>query len=78
MGPDDPVDQFRLPWVAVIGEPTERILDAAEFDAWAALRSAKCGHRELSRTCRWCVGTLDACDAMSMGSTKIRLFPAQL
>ncbi len=76
---DPPVNQFGLPWAAVPGETTERVLDASEFEAWAALRAVKCGHKELAHAgCRWCAGTLIVAESIGFGNVAIRLYPAVL
>lgn len=72
---DGSVNQFQIPGVAVFGEPAERTLPVGEFEAWARLRQDRCGHPQLLPSCKWCLGTLDVCEAMGGGSDHIQLFP---
>ena len=72
---DGPVSQFQIPTVAVHGERVERTLPVTEFEAWAKLRQEQCKHPHLVPTCRWCLGTLDVCEAMAGGAEHIRLHP---
>ncbi len=72
----EPIDQLTLPIASVYGEPAERVLGATEFEAWAALRLLKCGHKAVlsGPGCRWCRGTLEVSDALC-GSDHLRLLP---
>jgi hypothetical protein len=72
---DEPVDQSTLPWCGVVGEPAERVMHVTEFDAWAALRQATCGHRELTHRCKLCRDTIKALDLFG-ASDRVRLYPA--
>jgi len=77
VNPDGSINQLTLPWAAVTGEPTERVLACEEYEAWATARMKRCGHPEPLPHCRWCQGVLLAADAFSDGSSHIRLLPAR-
>ena len=76
---DGPVNQFGIPFAAVPGQSETVVLDVSEFEAWAALRAEKCGHRNgLPISCRWCSGTRLVAETIHYGATKIHLYPARL
>ncbi len=72
---DGSVDQFKLPTVAVYGQPVVATLMFADFEAWAAARRATCGHPSPVQSCRVCLGTLKVSDAVSWGSDGVNLLP---
>lgn len=75
MTSDDPIDQTRLPWAVVPGEPAERVLRSSEYEAWALARVKRCGHQDPARGCRTCAGTMAALEGLGQVGA-VRLYPA--